>query len=166
MTKGQLIHAVVLRVVHRSVIEEAAEHAALAAVRINHQHQTLEPARAVDALGANVLSMVCQPDIEVASSSIGTARTKVDVDDEVWVLQGLLAPNRTARIAWRNGGEDDLAGEDLGFVWLAGDDEVGDDAGIVCGAYSKDRDTLAAISCAIESYLRKHTALHIQNSSR
>lgn len=115
-------------------------------MRINHQHQSLKPARAVDALGANVLSMVCQPDIEVASSSIGTAGSKVDVDDEVCMFQGLLAPYRAARIARRNGGEDGLAGEDLGFAWLAGDDEVGDDARVVCGAYSKDKDTLVTIS--------------------
>lgn len=175
VAKRQRVDVVVLRVVGRAVVEEAAQHAALAAVRVNDQYQTIEAAGVVDAAGAQVLAIAGHPDVEVAARPVGAAGAKVDVDDPVGVNQGVLAPDGAARIAWRNGGEDDLAGEDLWHAGLARDGEVGDVAWVVGRAYpGRHGDALAAIvivsrqlaqkqNTRQDKTRQKHTALHIQN---
>lgn len=173
VAKRQRVDIVMLREIGRAVVEEAAQHAALAAVRVNDQHQAVEAASIIDAAGAQVLAIAGHPDVEVAARSVGAAGAKVDVDDPVGVDQRVLAPDGAARIAWRNGGEDDLAGEDLWHAGLARDGEVGDVAWVVGRAYpGRRRDALAAIVIVSKQLAQnqtqdktkqKHTALHIQN---
>lgn len=119
VAKCQRVDIVMLREVGRAVVQKAAQHATLAAVRVNDQHQAVEAAGVIDAAGAQILAIAGYPDVEVAARPVGAAGAKVDVDDPVGVDQRVLAPDGAARIAWRNGGEDDLAGEDLWHAGLA-----------------------------------------------
>ncbi|GKT81016.1 hypothetical protein ColTof4_13438 [Colletotrichum tofieldiae] len=119
-------------VVGRAVVQEAAHHAAGAAVAVDDKDEAVEAGRRVGGAHADVgRATVGEPDVEVPARALGAVGSEVDVGDEVAVHHLLGAPDGTALVPGRDRGEDDFVGKDLGLVRLALEDKVGDVAVIV-----------------------------------
>ncbi len=89
VAKGQRVNVVMAIVVRAAIIEEAADAAARAAVRVNNQHEPVELADGVDARGAVPFLRV--PHLHVASAALGARGAELDLGGPfLSVLQSIL----------------------------------------------------------------------------
>jgi hypothetical protein len=135
VAKRQAVDVVVRLVIVAAVVEEATDHAARAAVLVNHQQQTLELPDGIETLRPHgVCAVLRQPNVHVSGAPFGPIDSELNIGDPTLVVHWSFRPHSAALVAWRRRREDELVGEDLRDVGAALESEVGHRVGSL-GSY-------------------------------